>query len=339
MPANAKFGFVAIGRNEGERLKACLRSMPADASIVYVDSASSDGSAEFAKSLGAEVVDLDLSRPFTAARARNEGLQKLVECWPELGFVQFVDGDCELVQGWCETALARLQFDERLAAVCGQRVEKFPENSLYNAMCDAEWNTPIGEAAACGGDAMMRISALQSVGAYDPAMTAHEEPEMCSRLRFEGFRIDRIDAIMTRHDADITRFSQWWRRNVRAGYGYAQADAKYRRQIGAHLDQARNAEILTNSAAGLLRRTLQWGLVIPVIAITAAFVFWPLALAVLALYPLQILRRFVSMQPRNLFNLKRSVFEMISKFAETRGFLTFASDRIGSRQRDAISYK
>ncbi len=332
MPDNPTFGFVTIGRNEGERLKACLRSMPANAPIVYVDSASSDGSAEFAKSVGAEVVDLDLSRPFTAARARNEGLDRLIARWPDLAFVQFVDGDCEIVAGWCETALKALESDDGLAVVCGQRVEKFPEHSFYNAMCDAEWNTPIGEAAACGGDAMMRISALRSIGAYDPAMTAHEEPEMCSRLRGQGHRIERIDAIMTRHDADISRFSQWWRRNVRAGYGYAQAHEKYRGANGG--DNA-----VTNSAEGLLRRTLQWGLVIPIIAIVAGLIFWPLGLAVLALYPLQILRRFWSMRPRNTFNLKRSLFEMISKFAETRGFLTFLFDRIGSRQRDAISYK
>ncbi|HLL88750.1 MAG TPA: hypothetical protein VK324_05565, partial [Tepidisphaeraceae bacterium] len=66
-------GIIAIGRNEGERLRLCLRSvvgrgMP----VVYVDSKSTDGSPDLARSLGAEVVELDMSIPFSAARARNE---------------------------------------------------------------------------------------------------------------------------------------------------------------------------------------------------------------------------------------------------------------------------
>jgi len=41
--------IVAIGRNEGERLKRCLRSVVGKArTVVYVDSGSADGSAEFA---------------------------------------------------------------------------------------------------------------------------------------------------------------------------------------------------------------------------------------------------------------------------------------------------
>ncbi|MEO0678525.1 MAG: hypothetical protein AAFZ02_13325, partial [Pseudomonadota bacterium] len=52
--------------------------------------------AEAARALGAEVVELDLAIPFTAARARNAGFRALLARAPELDFVQFVDGDCEL---------------------------------------------------------------------------------------------------------------------------------------------------------------------------------------------------------------------------------------------------
>ena len=42
--------IVAIGRNEGERLKSCLRAAMAGArTVVYVDSGSTDGSAEYAR--------------------------------------------------------------------------------------------------------------------------------------------------------------------------------------------------------------------------------------------------------------------------------------------------
>ena len=47
---------------------------------------------------------LDPTRPFSAARARNEGFQALVAARPELRFVQFLDGDCTLLPGWLEAA-------------------------------------------------------------------------------------------------------------------------------------------------------------------------------------------------------------------------------------------
>ena len=37
-----KFGAVAIGRNEGKRLRQCLASL-SGAAVVYVDSGSTDG--------------------------------------------------------------------------------------------------------------------------------------------------------------------------------------------------------------------------------------------------------------------------------------------------------
>src|SRR5262245_57145032 len=98
------FGVVAIGRNEGERLKRGLASVPAGTPTVYVDSGSTDGSAQWARGHGANVIELDVSIPFTAARARNAGFQRLKEITPGLRFVQFIDGDCELEAKWLESA-------------------------------------------------------------------------------------------------------------------------------------------------------------------------------------------------------------------------------------------
>src|SRR5579872_4333993 len=91
-------GVVVIGRNEGERLRRCLGSLlDSTRSIVYVDSGSSDGSVAMSRSLGVEVVDLDMRTAFTAARARNEGFWHLVRVRPDLEYVFFVDGDCEVL--------------------------------------------------------------------------------------------------------------------------------------------------------------------------------------------------------------------------------------------------
>ncbi len=87
-------GAVVIGRNEGARLKRCLNSLaPQVAHLVYVDSGSKDDSVAFAQGMGAHVVQLDTSTPFTAARARNEGFEALMEL-ADCEFVQFIDGDC-----------------------------------------------------------------------------------------------------------------------------------------------------------------------------------------------------------------------------------------------------
>nr|WP_222867968.1 glycosyltransferase [Saccharophagus sp. K07] len=214
-----RIGAVAIGRNEGDRLVTCLKSLT-NLPLVYVDSGSSDNSVNFARSIGAICVELDLSRPFTAARARNTGFRALLEQHPDLEWVMFVDGDCEVEPDWLEKALQIAQSDERIAAVCGRRRERFPESSIYNQMCDIEWNTPVGEAKACGGDALYRVKVFQQVGGFDDSFIAGEEPELCFRIREQGYRILRIDANMTRHDAAISRIGQWWKRTERSGHAF-----------------------------------------------------------------------------------------------------------------------
>ena len=120
------------------------------------------------------VVALDTTIPFTAARARNAGFAALLEeGTPE--FVQFVDGDCRVQPGWLPAAKAFLATHPEVAVVCGRRREVHPEASVWNRLCDAEWDTPVGEAKACGGDALMRSAAVRQVGGYDPALIAGEE--------------------------------------------------------------------------------------------------------------------------------------------------------------------
>src|SRR6476661_10509027 len=123
-------GVIAIGRNEGERLRRCLASVAGRGlPVVYVDSASTDGSAAMARQMDVEVVDLDMSLPFSAARARNMGFERLMRVAPGLKFVQFVDGDCEVVEGWVERALREFEADDNeiVAIVCGRRRERFPQ--------------------------------------------------------------------------------------------------------------------------------------------------------------------------------------------------------------------
>jgi glycosyltransferase involved in cell wall biosynthesis len=323
----AALGVVIIGRNEGERLVACLRSVaPLGLPMVYVDSASTDHSREVARAACAQVVELDLSSPFTAARARNEGAAALIRRAPSLRYVQFVDGDCEIVSGWIDKAKLVLDSRPEVVAVCGQRSERYPDRSFYNRLCNKEWNTPVGEALACGGDAMMRVAAFMAVGGFDDSMIAHEEPELCARLRNRKGIILRIDEPMTLHDANIMRFSQWWRRNVRAGFGYAQAAVR--------------APGYPKSEIALLRRALIWSLIPLPIAITLLLGWSSIAIALFLLYPLQFAR--LSLRERSMgypLAFKTAALSLIGKFAETLGAMKCGVDMLFGRRRGAILYR
>lgn len=229
----ASVGIVLIGRNLGallnETLDAALR---VGAPLVYVDSGSTDESVPRARAKNVPVVELDASQPYTAARARNVGAQFLLRQHPALEFLQFVDGDCILTHDFIARAIAVIRSDARVAVVCGQRRERFPDASPYNRLAALEWETPRGEILTCGGDALARVRAFVAVNGYNAQLIAGEEPEMCLRLRRAGWKIWGLDADMTYHDARLRHFSQWWTRNVRAGHAYAQ---------GAHM-HGREAE-------------------------------------------------------------------------------------------------
>ncbi|ATF19420.1 glycosyltransferase family 2 protein [Phaeobacter gallaeciensis] len=308
---------VVIGRNEGARLVACLNSLQGQVRrVIYVDSGSTDGSVAATEAMGIKVISLDMSQRFTAARARNAGLAHLDG---DSEYVQLVDGDCEVVPGWIAAATKRLEADPQLAVVCGRRRERAPEASIYNQLCDDEWNTPIGPAKACGGDALMRLRALQEVGGYRNALIAGEEPELCLRLARAGWSIWRLDAEMTLHDAQMHRFSQWWQRSRRAGFAFAEGAALH----GAGPERHWVAET---------RRALLWGAGIPLLTlILLPFSGW--ALLLLLIYPAQGLRLSRRM------GRTRALYSVLGKFAEAQGALEYHWLRLRGRNRGLLEYK
>jgi hypothetical protein len=299
--------------------------VPLAACVVYVDSGSTDGSVEMARAMGVDVIVLDPAVPFTAALARNAGWRRVRAIAPELELVQFVDGDCTVVGGWMPHARAYLAAHPEVVGVCGRRRERYPDRSVYNLLCDLEWGTPVGEAKAFGGDAMVRLAALEAVGGYRGDLIAGEEPELCVRLRARGGRIVRLDAEMTLHDAAMTRAGQWWKRSMRAGFAYAE---------GAHLHGAPPEQHGVRES----RRAWLWGGAIPLAIALGSFVT-PWALAALALYPAQALRLFaVSHGPARVRALQ-AIFLVLGKFPELAGQLRFHRRRLGHGESRLIEYK
>lgn len=321
MTGETDIAAVVIGRNEGARLIACLEALRGQVGrVIYVDSGSTDGSQQAATERGAEVVLLDTDQPFTAARARNRGLAELIESGQPLAYVQFLDGDCALQPGWIETARAFLDETPRAAVACGRRRERFPEASIYNRLIDAEWDTAVGRTRSCGGDALMRLTALAEVGGYNPDLIAGEEPELCVRLRARGWDIWRLDAEMTLHDAALSRFGQWWQRTRRGGYAFAQGVAMHGRPPERHCVPA-------------LRRIILWGLALPLATVLGALIT-PYALLLLLAWPLQVLRLRLRGMPWH-----RAAFLTLSKLPEAQGALTYWWRRLTRARARLIEYK
>ena len=323
-------GVVVIGRNEGERLVRCLDSLGSDVPCVYVDSGSTDRSVASAQERRVDVVELDMAKPFTAARARNEGFKRLDATVADLEYVMFVDGDCAVASNWLVDGLNAIKAAPDIAVVCGRRREQFPRRTIYNQLCDIEWDTPTGKANACGGDAIYRASAYRQVGGFNATLIAGEEPELCYRLRVNGHLIYRIDSDMTLHDAAMSRFGQWWKRAERSGHAY---------YLGYHLHGA-SAE---KFRAKEVRSILAWGGLIPTLAAASVLsLTWvPLTLAI-ALFCIQSVRVSKSARRRGVSRLvafKFGVFTMLGKLPQLIGVLRARGRVKGGKDMQLVEYK
>ena len=320
---------MIIGRNEGQRLVNCLNSLgTADSALVYVDSGSTDNSIAMAASRGITVVELPLDQPFTAGRARNTGFRRLTELHPEVEFVQFIDGDCQVASGWLEFATAFLRSHPETAIVCGRRKEMHPEHSLYNRLCDIEWNTPVGETEACGGDFLARAAVFRDSGGFNDDLIAGEEPELCFRLRCSGWKIFRADKLMTLHDAAMTRFGQWLRRSARSGYAYAARGTLHWRRAGGY---CRRENL----------RIAFWGALLPLMTLAGALLISPWLLLLVLAYPLQYLRLLLQMRRTNpeAATASYAFFLVLSKWPECYGQMLFLIRRVRRQKPTLIEYK
>lgn len=325
-------GIVIIGRNEGERLVACLRSLPiGQYPVVYVDSGSSDASIQHAEKLGAATINLDSSIPFSAARARNEGLRRIVRDNSSIMYVQFIDGDCTLCSGWLEAAVVPLLSDEDIAAVFGTVEEVAPAASIFNKLCALEWQSPPGKIqsyGAFGGNSMVRVKAFVEVGGFSNQVIAGEDAELAARLLLANYQIEKLERPMVRHDADITRFAQWWWRSVRSGHAIGQR---------AHI----HGNSILKDCLRERRSVMVWGIAAPLLIIAGSLISVWIGAAIAALYGVLAFRIWRYRQSRG--NSARdaaiyAVFTVLGKFPEAIGLLRFWRNQF-ARRYHIIEYK
>ncbi|MFH1111375.1 MAG: glycosyltransferase family 2 protein [Planctomycetota bacterium] len=326
----ANRGVVVIGRNEGERLQRCLQSVNDRVkSAVYVDSGSIDDSVGLARSMGWDVVELSECAPFTAARARNAGLARLLESSPNLLFVQFLDGDCELVAGWLERAESELSAWPDVAIVVGIVRERSQDASVYNRLCDIEWRGPLGEIAYCGGIAFVRTQAVRQVGGFDATIIAAEDTELCTRLRLAGWRILRVGAAMALHDAGMMRLRQWWRRAVRTGHAFAHGAALHGRSPARLFVRERRAAWF-------------WAVILPVVTFGLAGLTSGISLLLLLGYPVLGARVYVAGLGKGLQKRDAALYAVhcvAAKCPQMLGQLRFYLSRALGRPAAIIEHK
>ena len=322
-------GIVLIGRNLGALLDETLdAALNQNAPVVYVDSGSTDSSIKRARARNVQVIALDTAKPYTAARARNAGAEFLLNQNPLLEFFQFVDGDCLLAENFIARALQVMNADSNISIVCGQRRERFPQTSIYNQLAALEWETPSGEIAHCGGDALVRVRAFLQVSGYDADLIAGEEPEMCLRLRRAGWKIWSIDEDMTHHDGQMKHFSQWWRRNVRAGHAYAEGAWMHGR--------ARERHWVRESASIWI-----WGAGVWSVALGLAKFSHGLSLGMILGYPMLAARIYTHSKKRGWSTHNAQLYAsscVVGKFPQLQGQLLFLANRARGRVTGLLEY-
>lgn len=310
-------GCVIIGRNEAARLPATFVSVKkADLPMIYVDSGSSDDSVAIANNTGARIVNLDPARPFTAARARNEGLEALIAAQPDCEYVMFLDGDCRLDSSFPQAAASALDCAPDTAIIVGHLREEETTPSIYTRLSAIEWSSSMGEIADfgnLGGIMLARIADVRAVGGFNAAMIAGEDSELGVRLSLAGKRVMKIDAPMATHRADITRFGQWWRRSVRAGHALAH---RYMLHGVSRLQDCKRA----------YWSTIIWGGFIPIAAFLLAPLTQGLSLLLLAAYGLLMIRmmgHFLRSGAGLATAWTAALFGLIAKFANFIGLVRF----------------
>lgn len=305
---------VVIGRNEGAKLRRCLESVAGRFEpLVYVDSESSDGSRELANALGADVVCLDLSTPFTFGRARNLGARRVLQLAPGTAYIQFVDADSEVAAGWHDQAVQALAARPRLGAVWGMVRERNIDTSPFNRLYSLEFDARLSPTDSFGGMAMLRREALDAVDGYNESLATFEDHELSSRLRANGWQLQRLDGEMVIHEAGMSTLSGWWQREIRAGRGRA-------RQVVLHGCTADRGWWRAYASA------LLWGLVLPALVLLTVIPTRGLSLVLLGGYAalgLRIYRRLLRLGFAPADARLYAVGRVVGKFPQVQGLLSY----------------
>lgn len=246
--ANRTVDYVVVAFRSERHLGPCLDAIEADrpgnASVIVVDNASPDASAQVAKH--------HRSRPRMLVSPQNLGFGGACNLALEASTAEllfFVNPDARLIRGTTTKLGAVMEVDPWVAAV-GPRIDD-PSGNLKAASAGFEpslrsvlghflfmsrlpgvgrWFAPLQlpERSApqevdwiSGAALMVRTDAFRSVGGFDPSIFLYmEDVDLCRRLRATGWTIRYEPSVAVEHDLGGSQGSEQPAQWFAAFYGY-----------------------------------------------------------------------------------------------------------------------
>jgi hypothetical protein len=244
------------------------------------------------------------------AYGNNAAIARARELDPDLAAVVLLNPDAVVRPG----GLGKLM----------QQVNSQPHAGIVGAAIEV----PGGELVVGARDAFAARRARSLGRLCHEQVIAGEDSEFGVRVALAGFKVTKIAVEMATHDADIQRFTQWWRRAVRGGHAIGQRFSLHGR--GAMRDCARER-----------RSVLVWGLALPATMLALAPATHGLSLLLAGGYV--VLGQRIARYRRGLGDSNAEArlyarFVVIGKFAEAWGLLRFYVNNMAGRFR-VIEYK
>ncbi len=205
--------------NGAARLERCLASLAAQhgeaPAVIVVDNASTDGSAELAERMGAQVIRLPANVGF--AGAVNGGI---AACSSEL--LAVINNDVELDPGWLVALVQALDAFPECGMVTGRTMMRDRQEvldgagdalSLGLAAVRLGYGRPVSEAgceprevlAVSGAASLFRRAVFETAGPFEEMFFAYlEDVELCLRAQLAGFHARYVPEAIAWHEGSAS---------------------------------------------------------------------------------------------------------------------------------------
>lgn len=226
MKSLPELSVVVIARNEARHIARAIESVLQavenypQTEILLVDSASTDDTVAIASQYPINIVRLHSSWFLSASAGRYVGMHRTSG-----DLILYLDGDMELITDWLDRAARFMMEHPELAGVTGLRCDMQADDEQING--EDIQNPVLGgqpvQVKSFGGCALYRRAALEQVGGFNPFLISNEEPELCMRLRYAGYKLMRIPYLMCKNYT--VPLNSWeyivrrFRTNLWLGYG------------------------------------------------------------------------------------------------------------------------
>lgn len=300
--------FIVIGKNEGDRLVKCLKSVRnfaldnnAKYEIIYVDSQSTDGSLEYVKSLN-WVSCHSLSGKCNAARARNLGASK-----SKGNNLFFVDGDMEL-NSKAYTSYFNVQENLYHPIMTGNRLDIFYDNN-WNKIGSLKTgpNHDI-EQITTGGLFIIESNLWNEISGMDSKLNCFEDNDLAYRIfKKRNIKVLKKQVVLADHHTIRYTNKDRFRKLIKSEY-FCFRGMVYRK----HMNSLKILKILFKNDLTLL--TLIFSTILSLVMLSPYYV-----LIYFLIIGLKLM--FVTEFKEDISKLERYFIEIIKDIKILKGFI------------------